>query len=146
MEDVVGSGGGFVGVGTGPSTGEAGSPPAPATAWTSTDGRTWLQSALEPSSLGWMHLVAAHGSEYIALGEGFGPTFAYRSTDGLTWVEMSTAPDTTLEGRVAGACTGGPCSYRTFAQGLADGPLGPIAVGRTELKSGGYQAVVWILQ
>jgi hypothetical protein len=33
-----------------------------------------------------------------------------------------------------------------MALGLADGPLGPIAVGRTELKSGGYQAVVWTLR
>jgi hypothetical protein len=146
MEDVAGSDGGFVGVGTGPSTGGAGSPPAPATAWTSTDGRTWLQSDLRPSALGWLHLVAAHGSEYVALGEGDGPTLAYRWADGLTWVEMSTAPDTTLEGRVAEACTGGPCAYRTMALGLADGPLGPIAVGRTDLKSGGYQAVVWTLR
>ena len=145
MEFIVGSGGGFVGVGSGPSTGGAGSLP-PATAWTSTDGRSWLQSALKPSALGWMGPVAAHGSEYVTLGGGFGPTFAYRSTDGLTWVEMSSAPDTTREGRVAGACTGGPCSYRTTASGLADGPLGPIAVGRTELKSGGYRAVVWILR
>jgi hypothetical protein len=145
MEHVVGSGGSFVGVGTGPSTEEAGSL-SPATAWTSTDGWTWLQSALEPTALGWMGPVAAHGSEFVALGEGFGPTFAYRSTDGLTWVEMSTAPDTTLEGRLAGACTGGPCSYRTTVSGLADGPLGPIAVGRTELKSGGYRAVVWTLR
>jgi hypothetical protein len=146
MEDIAGSSGRFVGTGAAPSVGGAGSPPAPASAWTSTDGRTWLQSALRPSALGWLHLVAAHGSEYVALGEGSGPTFAYRSTDGQTWTELSTAPDTTREGRVAEACTGGPCSYRSMVMGLADGPRGPVAVGRTELKSGAYQAVVWTLR
>ena len=80
------------------------------------------------------------------LGEGFGPTFAYRSTDGQTWTEMSTTPDTTREGRIADACTGGPCPYRSMVLGLADGPLGLVAVGRTELKSGAYRAVVWILR
>ena len=146
MEDVVGSGGRFVGVGAGPAVGEAGSPPPPARAWTSTDGRTWRQAVLRPAASGWLHLVAAHGREYVALGEGWGPTFAYRSTDGRTWTRMSSAPDTAREGRVATQCTGGPCSYRTEILGLADGPRGPVAVGRTELKSGAYRAVVWVLR
>ncbi len=146
MEDIASSGGRFVGVGASPALGEAGSPPSPARAWISTDGRTWRQAVLQPSVRGWLHLVAAHGREYVALGAGWGPTFAYRSTDGRTWTKMSTAPDTTREGRVATECTGGPCSYRTVILGLADGPRGPVAVGRTEFKSGAYRAVVWILR
>ncbi len=146
MEDVAALGGRFVGVGASPALGEAGSPPSPARAWTSPDGRTWRQSVLRPSSNGWLHLVAAHGREYVALGEGFGPTFAYRSAGGRTWTKMSSAPDTAREGRVATQCTGGPCSYRTVILGLADGPRGPVAVGRTELKSGAYRAVVWVLR
>ena len=145
MECIVGSGSRFVGVGEDPSVGGAGTSP-PASAWSSTDGRTWLQSTLRPAVLGRLRLVAAHGSEYVALGEGFGATFAYRSTDGETWSRMSTGPDTTLEGRVGDACTDGPCSYRSMVLGLADGPLGPVAVGRTELKSGAYRADVWILR
>ena len=146
MEDITASGGRFVGVGASPALGEAGSPPSPARAWTSTDGRTWRQAVLRPAASGWLHLVAAHGREYVALGEGFGPTFAYRSSDGRTWTKLSSAPDTAREGRVATQCTGGPCGYRTEILGLADGPRGPVAVGRTELKSGAYRAVVWVLR
>jgi hypothetical protein len=146
MLDIVGSGADFVGVGAGPAIGEEGSPPPPTEAWTSPDGRTWRLSVLQPSSIGWLQLVVGHGRDYVALGDAGGPTFAYRTTDGQTWTRMASAPDTSREGQVAGGCAGGPCPFRTTVGGLADGPGGPIAVGRTELTSGAYRAVIWALR
>jgi hypothetical protein len=144
MGDVVGSGDGFVAVGMGPQPGQAGSPPGPSRAWSSSDGLTWDRAVSAPQSLGLLGLLVRHGNEYVALGWGTDREVAWRSADGRTWTSMSSVPDTAREGLGQG-CAGGPCPP-TMLLGLADGPRGPIAVGGTQLTSGGDRAVVWVLR
>ncbi len=150
MSDIVASGDGFIAVGGGPSVstspeglgGEAG----PTRASRSTDGLIWRPASLRPAAKGSFGLVAGDGAGSVALGAADGPTFAYRSTDGVTWTKMSTAPDAARDGREGVDCADGPCSYRTTITGLTDGPHGPIAVGRTVLRTGAYRAVVWLMR
>ena len=98
------------------------------------------------ASVGLLLRVVRVGDEYLTLGEGPRGPIAWRSADGRTWTKVASVPDTVQEGREGNERAGGPCSYRTSMNGVSDGRAGVVAVGRTHLKSGGYRAVVWILQ
>ncbi len=146
IEDVAGSSARFVAVGYASTTAELGDPSPPTRAWTSTDGRTWRPSVLRPPSVGGLELVVRHGPEWVTLGDVIGREFSYRSADGRTLTKMSSAPDTAREGRTSETCVDGPCPMSTIVLGLANAPHGVVAVGRTELQSGAFRAVVWVLR
>ena len=125
--DVVAADGRLVAVGHG-LTGEAGSPPAPSVAWTSTDGLTWTPGEFQPEpSTGSLGHLIWYGGRYVALGSVSATSIERLSVDGRTWTEGASAPDTAIDGEEEG-CTGGPCP-RSIVTDLAAGPTGLVAVG-----------------
>jgi len=142
---VVGYAGRFVALGAKWSEAESGPPGVPARIWTSTDGRAWRTATLRPSSIGELDLATAHGDEIVALGYRLGgQMLSYRSADGRTWTRMASTPDAMLDGDDGD--TGCSLCNRTQVRDLADGPRGVVAVGWTNLESGGARAVVWTLR
>jgi len=142
IREIIGAGGRLVAVGHG-LTGEAGSPPSPLGAWTSADGLTWEPAAFksEPATGGLEHVAWFEG-RYVALGASGLDSVVWRSVDGNTWTQSRCSPDAGRDGEAEG-CTGGRCP-NTFANDLAVGPAGLVAVGGSHTATGSRSAVVWI--
>jgi hypothetical protein len=115
-------------------------------AWTSSDGRTWLKSVFRPATDPDLELVISRGTEFLALGGGE----SWRSADGRVWTRLASVPDAARDGEygIAPDMAPGPMEWfpRTQVQDLTNGPHGPVAVGSTQLDSGGLRAVVWVLR
>lgn len=119
-------------------------------AWTSSDGRTWRKSVFRPATNPGLESVISHGNEFLALasdGE------SWRSADGRVWTRLASVPDVARDGGdcIAPFGGGGPPPYcsmvpRTQILDLTNGPHGPVAIGSTQLDSGGTRAVVWVLR
>jgi hypothetical protein len=140
--EATGAGGRLVAVGHG-LEGEAGSPPPPSAAWTSSDGLEWAPAAFESEPAnGWLLHVVRYRDEYVALGLSGVDSVDWRSADGTTWTRSASAPDAGRDGE-AGGCTGGRCP-NTVVNDLAAGPAGLVAVGRSSMSTGARSAVVWI--
>lgn len=142
IADIVAVGDRLVAVGHG-LQGEAGSRPPSSAAWTSTDGLTWKPARFRSGpTRGSLGSLSWRDGEYVALGSPGVGSIVWRSTNGRVWVQSESVPDSVSDGEAVG-CTGGRCPH-TVAVDLAVGPVGPVAVGTTDVGSGPSRAVVWL--